>query len=90
MSKERLDIERAESPHERIAIYRTDDAERVLGERTARLAEQAMFNVEGAIDAAEKAVSAGELPKDVLLELREIHTRIRQRAMSTSPQGRLI
>ena len=90
MSEERVDVERGESRSERIAIYRTADAERILGERTARLAEEAMFGVEGAIESAEKAVSAGELSESALAELRDIHRRIRQRAMSTSPQGRLI
>jgi len=49
-----------------------------------------MFNVEGAIGAVDKAIAAGEMTEDVARELREIHALVRQRALGSSPQGRLI
>jgi hypothetical protein len=75
---------------DRIAVYRQKDAGRVFPERTARLAEEVMFNVEGAIAAVDAAVSAGEMPARVAQELREIHVMVRQRALGMSPQGRLV
>jgi hypothetical protein len=73
-----------------IRVYRPAEAGRVFAEKTARLAEEVMFSLEGAIGAADEAVRAGELPEDVARELREIHTHVRQRALGTSPQGRLV
>jgi hypothetical protein len=75
---------------DRISIYRSAEAGRVFSERAARLAEEVMFNIEGAIGVADAAVRTGELPEDVVRELREIHTLVRQRALGMSPQGRLV
>lgn len=75
---------------EKISIYRSGDAGRAFGEKGARIAEEIMFNVEGAIEAAREAVAAGEMPEGVVRELRDIHTLVRQRALGTSPQGRLV
>jgi hypothetical protein len=75
---------------ERIAIYRSTEIGRVFAEKVARLAEEIMFNLEGAIGAAEQAVRAGEMSEDIVSELRDIHALVRQRALGTSPQGRLV
>lgn len=75
---------------ERISIYRAGEAGRVFAERTARVAEEIMFNLEGAISAADDAVRAGEMSEDVPQELRDLHSLVRQRALGTSPQGRLV
>lgn len=84
------DLERIDSPGEPISIYRSGEAGRIFSEKTARLAEEVMFYLEGAIDAAAQAVRAEELPDEFLRELRETHTQIRQQALSSSPQGRLV
>jgi citrate lyase beta subunit len=73
-----------------IRIYRPAEASRLFAEKAARLAEEVMFNLEGAIAAADEAVRAEELPDDVVRELRDIHTHVRQRALGTSPQSRLV
>lgn len=90
MDDERRSLERIDSPAEPIAIYRPAEAERIYDEKAARLAEEVMFYLEGAIDAGARAVRAGELPEDALRELRDIHTQVRQRALSSRPQGRLV
>jgi len=75
---------------DQIAVYRQKDAAPAFTERAARLAEEVIFNVEGAIAAADAAVAAGEMPSEVAKELREIHVMVRQRALGMSPQGRLV
>lgn len=90
MDDERQSIERIDSPTEPISIYRPGEASRAFAEKAARLAEGVMFYLEGAIEAAAQAVQAGELGKEALQELRDIHTQVRQRALSSSPQGRLV
>lgn len=90
MSDEHEGIDRIELSSERISVYRLAEGSRVLGEKAARLAEEILFNLEGAIEAADRAVKAGELGEDVARELREIHTLVRQRALSEQPQGRLV
>ena len=75
---------------DRISIYRPAETGRIFVERAARLAEEVMFNIEGAIGATDTAVRAGELPDDVLRELRDVHALVRQRALGMSPQGRLV
>lgn len=90
MSDDRPKIEPIDLASGEISIYRPDEAERVLGEKAARLAEEVMFSLEGAIESTDKAVREGQLPESVAHELRDIHTRVRQRALGTSPQGRLI
>lgn len=71
-------------------MYRPAEDRRAFSERAARLAEEVMFNVEGAIGAVDKAIAAGEMTEDAARELREIHALVRQRALGTSPQGRLV
>ena len=78
------------SESDRISIYRPAEAGRVFSERSSRLAEEVLFYIEGAIGAADRAVVAGEMPDDVVRELREIHALVRQRALGMSPQGRLV
>jgi hypothetical protein len=80
----------ADAAPERIAIYRQGEAGRAFSERVARIAEEVMFNLEGAIAAADAAVRGGEMSADVLRELRDLHALVRQRALATSPQGRLV
>lgn len=75
---------------DRISVYRPADGGRVFTERAARLAEEVMFNIEGAIGAVDIAIAAGEMPQDIGRELREIHAMVRQRALGMSPQGRLV
>lgn len=75
---------------ERISIYRKGEAGRLFAERSARVAEEVMFNLEGAIAAADAAVRAGEMDEGVARELRELHALVRQRGLGTSPQGRLL
>lgn len=79
-----------ESETDQISIYRPAETGRDFGERAARLAEEVMFYIEGAIGATDRAVSAGEMPSDVGQELREIHALVRQRALRMNPQGRLV
>jgi hypothetical protein len=90
MSDDRSRIAQADLDRGEISIYRPAEAERVLGEKAARLAEEVMFNLEGAIESADRAVREGEMSEAVARELREIHARVRQRALATSPQGRLV
>lgn len=90
MSDDRSRIAQDDLASGEISIYRPEEAERVLGEKAARLAEEVMFNLEGAIELADRAVREGQMPEEVVRELREIHTRVRQRALATSPQGRLV
>jgi hypothetical protein len=75
---------------DRISIYRKDDAGRMFAERSARVAEEIMFSLEGAIAAADAAARAGEMTADVAHELRDLHALVRQRGLGTSPQGRLV
>jgi hypothetical protein len=84
-----------EPPHpdsapERISIFRAGEAGRAFAERAARVAEEVMFSLEGAIAMTEKAVAAGEMSEDALQELRDLLTLLRQRALGTRPQGRLV
>lgn len=75
---------------DQISIYRRDEAGRLYAERSARMAEEVMFNLEGAIASADAAVRAGELAADVPRELRDLHALVRQRGLGTRPQGRLV
>lgn len=74
----------------RISIYRTDRSAASFAEKSSRIAEEVLFSLEGAIASADAAVRADELTPDVVAELRDIHSLVRQRALGASPQGRLI